>query len=318
MQRAVPPPDFRYIGLEPGPERERARNVGLCAGACAFGTGVAMAGAEPATVAAAAVAGALSALLAVRGLGPRALGTGVRPARLSIVPWGVLVHAEDEPRVLRWAAIQSVEVRYIHEMDHATPAIRWSVVRVHTQREVFAGRAHGAVSLERLEAHLPHYAAEASKCLALDLDGRAVVDDFLDPVFDRLLAEARHALATGVLSERLTLPPASYRSVRAAAASLQAESELRDVLIRPPAPESQHADPRPFAALLAAEMGVKQALDAVLGLCTSPHPLVATVARAAALRLGADVRITGALDELSEFVAPTELAMAAAYGAAHA
>jgi hypothetical protein len=274
-----------------------------------------MAGAEPATVFAAGIAGALSAMLAVRGLGPAVLG-GAHPARLSIVPWGVLVHSERTPRVLRWAAVRSVDVRYVHEMDHATPSIRWSIVRVHTQREVFAGRARGAVSLERLEAHLAHYAEEASKPVALDLDGRTVVDDFLDPVFERLLAEARHALSTGVLTERLTLPPASYRTVRAAAASSDAADELHEVLVRPPAPEPHRADPRPFAALLAAEMRASRALDALLALCSSPHPLVATVARAAALRLGADVRATGALEELSEFVAPGELALAEAYGSA--
>ncbi len=313
MLRAAPPPDFRYVGLEPGPDGRRARYLGVGAGCGAFGVGVAMAGAEATTLAAAAVAGALSALLAVRGLGPSALVDGAQAARLSIVPWGVVVHTEPAPRVLRWAAIQSIKVRYVHEMDHATPAIRWSVVRVKTEREVFAGRAHGAVGLERLEAHLHQYAEEASRPIALDLEGQLAVDDFFDSVFERILAEARHALSTGVLSERLTLPPASYRRVRAASASSDAEEHLCRVLA---APATRSADPRPFAALLAAEMGAKRALGSVLRLCGSPHPLVAIVARAAALRLGAELKVTGALAELAEFVAPDELELAEAYSSA--
>ncbi|MEZ4221689.1 MAG: hypothetical protein R3B13_12230 [Polyangiaceae bacterium] len=311
----APPPDFRYVGLEPGPDPRRARRLGLGAGFGAFGLGVAMAGAEPSTVIAAAVAGSLSALLAVRGLGPLQPSGGERSARLSIVPWGIIVHDEPSPRVLRWAAVQAIDVRYVHEMDHATPAIRWSVVRVRTERELFVGRAPGAVGLESLEAHLQHYAEEASRPIALDLEGKLGLEDPLDPVFERLLAESRYALAKGALTERLTLPPASYRRVRGAAASSDAESQLRHVLggVHPSA-----ADPRPFAAILAAEIGARGAIAELLPLAACPHPLVATVARAAALRLGATVRATGALAELEDFVDPSELAVAEAYGAAAA
>ncbi|MFO0572343.1 MAG: hypothetical protein U0263_42375, partial [Polyangiaceae bacterium] len=67
------------------------------------------------------------------------------------------------------------------------------------------------------------------------------------------------------------------------------------------------ADPRPLAALLAAELGERTLLERLILLGASPHPILAAVARAAALRLGADIRRVGALDELSDFVSPADL-----------
>jgi hypothetical protein len=72
-------------------------------------------------------------------------------------------------------------------------------------------------------------------------------------------------------------------------------------------PAGEGADRRPLAAVLAAELEVRDLSRSLLGLVTSPHPLLAAVSRAALLKLGLDVRRVGALDELSEFVPSTEL-----------
>lgn len=223
---------------------------------------------------------------------------------MAIVPWGVIVWSDEVPRTLRWAALRRVDVSYVHEMDHATPSTRWSVVTIATDAETLQGRASGQVPLDRVEAHFAHYANEASRPLALDLDGRQPLDDFLEPVIERLVAQARHLLHVGELGAQLELVPASYREARGTLAGRGREGALMVALRSPPVAA---ADPRPLAALLAAELSARELLPDVLALTTAPGPLLAAVARAAALRLGADPSKVGALEELEAFVDPREL-----------
>ena len=273
------------------------------AGLCVFALGVFFAlGVEPGTLVGALLAGGITAYLVVRHRGPMLLGA--ERARIAIVPWGVLVHSEPNPRVLRWAAVESVSVDFVHEMDHATPSTRWSIVTIRTERELFGGRAAGSVSLERLEAHFETYAAEAARPLALDLDGTVTVDEWLEPTFELLLAEARRLLQSGELGARWSSPPASYREPSSPCASEETIGELLSLLEREP---DCAADPRPLAAVLAAELGASELCDVVCRLSTSPHPMVAAVARAAALRLGAAVKRVGAVDEVAEFVPSHDL-----------
>jgi hypothetical protein len=306
MRRSAPPPDFRYVGLEPAPS---SRDVALAAaaiGVATFSLALALGGQpEAGTLAAATVVGLSAALLAIRRRGPTEDGARSSRAPLAIVPWGVLIHAESAPRILRWAAVRSIRVDLVCEMDHATPLTRWSVVHIDTERESFAGRAAGGVSLERLEAHFERYAEEAARPIALDLDGQLALDAPLEPAFELLLAEARRLLHGGTLSERISLPPASYRDPRGAAASDEALSLLRSTL---EGTFDEPADPRPLACLIAAEIGATALADRVVGLSTCPHPLVAAVARAAAIRLGVDLRRAGSLDELAAFLPDLDLA----------
>jgi hypothetical protein len=189
-------------------------------------------------------------------------------------------------------------------MDHATPSTRWSLVTVSTERERFGGRTSGGVCLERLEAHFKSYADEAARPVALDLDGTVAIDDWLEPCFELVLAQARRLLRSGELGQRLSLPSSSYREATPPAASAEALVELGAVLdgIR-----RGHADPRPLAAVLAAELGAVELGNRVSRLATSPHPLVAAVARAAAVRLGVAITRVGAVDELADFVEHNDL-----------
>ena len=175
------------MSLSPAPPRRDVRLMAAGAGLGAFGAGLFLGGAELTTACAASVAGVLASLLTVRELGPTTRGTS---PPMAIVPWGVLVHSEPEPRVLRWAAVSSIDVELVHEMDHATPATRWSSVTIRTARDVLFGRARGNVCLERLEAHLEAYAEEAALPVALDLDGERCIEDPLEPVFERVLSGA--------------------------------------------------------------------------------------------------------------------------------
>jgi hypothetical protein len=277
-----------------------------CGGA-SFALALALGGGpEVGTLTAASAVGLTTALLAARRRGPTLSGERTSRAPMAIVPWGVLVHTDPGPRILRWAAVRSVRVDLVCEMDNATPTARWSVVRIDTDRESFAGRARGGVSLERLEAHLECYAEEASRPIALDLDGETPLDAPLDPAFELLLAEARRLLHSGELAERTSIPPASYRETHGHASSDEArtllESRFDETLETP-------ADPRALACVIAAEIGAVELAPRVCALTNCPHPLIAAVSRASALRLGTDVRRVGALDELTEFLPPADLEM---------
>ena len=282
------------MSLSPAPPRRDVRLMAAGAGLGAFGAGLFLGGAELTTACAASVAGVLASLLTVRELGPTTRGTS---PPMAIVPWGVLVHSEPEPRVLRWAAVSSIDVELVHEMDHATPATRWSSVTIRTARDVLFGRARGNVCLERLEAHLEAYAEEAALPVALDLDGERCIEDPLEPVFERVLTEARRVLATGELGERLSLAPESYRHARSAISGVRTRDALGAALDAP-----NSADPRILAAVLSAELGARDVLPEILALTAFPSPLLSAVARASALRLGAEAKRVGALSEVEPFL----------------
>ncbi len=287
---------------------------GAWAGAATFSLALALGGGpEAGTLTAASAVGITTALLAIRRRGPTEDAPSSSRASMAIVPWGVVVHTESARRVLRWAAVRAVRVELVCEMDHATPTARWSVVHIDTDRETFAGRARGSVSLERLEAHLERYAEEAARPIALDLDGALALDAPLEPAFELLLAEARRLLHGGELSERISLPPASYRDAEGGRPSDEAVALLR---ARLQGTLEEPADPRPLACLIAAEIGAVQLEAEVVALTICPHPMVAAVARAAALRLGTDVRRAGALDELDEFVLDADLDLIRTWAAA--
>jgi hypothetical protein len=289
----------------PAPSRRGVIGTAAGAGVSTFGLGLVLgAGADGPTVLMASVAGGITALLVARCFGPTLPALDPHAARLAIVPWGVLVHSEPVPRRLRWAAVKSIEVDFVHEMDHATPATRWSLVTIRTERETLGGRAPGQVSLERLEAYFPSYAEEAARPVALDLEGTIGLDEWIEPIFELLLAEARRLINTGALAERLDLAPRSYREPRPARPSAEAVHRLEAVLRS--APETP-ADPRPLAALIAAELGATELGGALGELVTSPHPLLAAIARGSALRLGADIKRVGAIEELVDFVPAREL-----------
>ncbi len=304
MLRTVPPPDFRYVGLQPCPSGRGATIFAAFAGIGTFGVGLAMAGAELGTLALAGAAGACTAMLIARGRGPLLSGLGLRQVPMAIVPWGVRLDSELGMRVLRWAAVRKVNVDFVHEMDHATPSTRWSLVTIETERELFGGRAPGTVSLECLEAHVESYAEEAARPVALDLDGNQPLDSGFEPAFEQVLCEARRLLHSGELCERLELPVDGYRAAGPGHSSSRACEILRARL------SDSHAavaDPRPLAAVLAAELEETRLLDTLCALSASPHPLVAATCRASALRLGADVKRIGAIDEVCDFVPEPDL-----------
>jgi len=302
----APAPDVRYVGLVPGPNFRTltiaAGSVGLSSIGLALGPDAALwsitSGVLP--VGLATVAGATFAVGITRQwLRLKAPGEA-REVQMAIVPWGVIVDLGGNPRILRWPAVRKIDVAVKHTLQGGTPSIVSSVVTVRTEREAFSGYSHGAVGLETLMANLHAYAHEASRPVGGDLDGlNSLGDAEFSPVAAQLEQQARHLCSTSRGAVELALPPGGYRSVAVSRTSPETLALLGRA-IEGDVPGS--ADPRPLAALVAALLDAKELGPALVRLANRPHPLVAAVARAAALRLGIPPAKTGSVDELSEFL----------------
>jgi len=302
----APAPDFRYVGLEPGPNSRVGLWASASVGLATFGAGL-LHGISVRGVLLTGV-GALAGALALRRIGGPHLAKkwGGQPMAMGIVPWGIIVQPEDDPRVLRWPAVARVQVEMLHGRDQGTPTTLWSVVTVETQKgEKLVGRARGAVSLDRLMAHLEPYAEEQGHRVALDLDGERAGDGPLEPDVEPLLGAARTWLDTAEASGRLDLPPSGYRGTSARATSIRAADVLREVLRDR---GDKGVDPRAFAAACAAEIHAQELADDLVPLVQSPHPVIAAVARVAAKKLGVATARTGALDEVAPFLLEEDVA----------
>jgi len=308
----APPPDFRYISLEPAQARPNLKGRALAAGAVVCGVGVMTLGSHALALTWALGLGVGAAWFVLRHP-PKPATAAVDIEHIAIVPWGVVVHSSTEPRVLRWGSIYSVEVRYLREVDDITTVVRESEVTLRARTETLIGRARGLVPLERLEAHLGSYAQEAGRPIALDATAtHTAISDF-EPVFPRLLDEAHRSVREPDAIPELGLSARGYRGGSQGEIGAEGLAVLRRWLTEDAA--LLGADRRPLAAVLAAELRARPLVDALVGLITSPHPFVAAVARAAALRLGAELRRVGSLQELSDFVAAAELDAMLSWGA---
>lgn len=305
MPRRVPPPDFRYVSLAPASMPFASATLAGTVGIAGFGAAFWSAGHDPVLLSVVGSMAAASAAALVRSTVTWATGRSVREVPMAIVPWGVVLWPDADTRVLRWPAVSKVEVEAQHALRGGTPSIEQTRVLVHTEREAFAARAPGAVGLERLVVNLDAYAAEASRPPALDLEGTApMVLDGTEAVAAVLARHAAELARSGQGAARLRLPDGGYRSVGVRAAGAETIGELRAVLA---AGDERPADPRPIACFLAAELRAFELLPEITALVSSPHPLTAAVAMAAALRLGAPQSRAGSLDELAPFLFEDDL-----------
>lgn len=299
----APAPDFRYVGVVPLRASAFRQTLGWMLGGGALGGGTfARAGHSlhdclGATLFGAVTAGTLHVFSTHRKEQVRAPKPVAHP--LGIVPWGVLVESDEQPRALRWPAIRRVLVESKFVRQGAIDSTAWSLLTIETGRERFVGRAFGDVPLDRLEAHLDAYSRESSHRIALDLDGARPLAAHLMPSIDSLLAAAREYLASSAAVIRLSLSGADYRRASALVPSRHAIEELRLVLTDR---NDMTVDARPFAAILAAEFGAHELEREIVALVQSPHPLVAAVAKAAARKLGVAVSRAGSVEEVAPFL----------------
>lgn len=300
----APPPEFRYVGFEPGPRLRTRLAVGvLGAGASALAAWLGDIGLHESLVGALIVSsGLLYALRSFGGPARKAIGVA---APLAVMPWGVLVEDERAPRVLHWAAITRVHLQSVYGRDQGTPSTLWSFLDVETQGERYSARAPGAVPLEGLLANLAAYTREASSKIALDFDGDHAGEGPVEPDIGPLLAAADDALHAPVASSRLSVPQAGYRGVAIRGASPETLLTLRAILRDRAAHDP---DPRPLACVVAALLRARELVPDLLPLGQSPHPVVAAVARAAAQRIGVSAARTGRIDEIAAFLHDADVA----------
>src|SRR5689334_8580116 len=108
MRRVLVAAELRYLELSPGPGWTRFAEIALTAGALAGG-GVLPTGHFELLVLSP-IAAVASAILAIRFADPRDRPGRLVPARMAIVPWGVVLHLEQRPqdrpaRPLRWTEV---------------------------------------------------------------------------------------------------------------------------------------------------------------------------------------------------------------------
>jgi len=298
----APSPDFRYVGLAAERPRRLTAWLGLLgAGALA---GTTLRGATGAFLG----VGVAATVAALARLGwPGRRGSEVA---FAIVPWGVVVESRERSRILRWPGVARVQVQAVHGRDQGTPLTRYTVVTVDTGRERLVGRAPGTLPLERLTAHLVDYAEEASHRIALDLDGSRSGEGPSEPDAELVLAAARAYAATSSAAQRLELPLGRYRQSGTRASSPRAEQELSSVLRDRTA---RDVDPRPFAAVLAAELDARAVAEDIVGLVQSPLPLLAAIAKVAATKLGVARARVGTLEEVEPFLLRRDVEALAAW-----
>lgn len=306
-QTLPPAPDFRYVGLS----HARAARLGVWASVVSFGAVLgasALSGAPGKGVVLAALA-AGGSLVAWRAL---ATTEAARPMVMAIVPWGVLVEEEAAPHVLYWAAVKRVHVSTRHGRDAGVATTLFSEVTVETERRMLTGRTSGAAPLDRLLTYLREYADEQARPVAYDLNGEHAGEGPAEAHCESLFGSVRAFLSSAEGVARLGLPPLGYRRASARVATDSAVNELRAVLR---SREQGPADPRAFAAAVAAEISASELLPDLLSLVSCPHPLVAAVAKQAALKLGASSQRVGGLDEVRPFICSDDLEQLTAWGA---
>jgi hypothetical protein len=307
----APVPDFRYVGLEP----IAVPRLGAVATAIGLGAGVTLALSGLHTDQAL-LAGALASVvsgLALRGARTPLAATG--SVRMAIVPWGVLIETAETPRILRWAAVRRIQIETSRALHLLAGGALSSRVAIETERDRFVGEAVGAVPLDGLVEHLEAYAREQATPVALDLHGVDDGDgalDAIEPGCEMLLASARNWLGSASAAAHLGLAPAGYRRASALAATPGAVDALRRVLRDR---TSKPADPRAFAAVVAAELQADELVPELVALTQCPHPLLAAVARQAARKLGAPRAKTGTLDEVAPFLFDSDRARLEAWTA---
>jgi hypothetical protein len=294
----APAPEFRYVGLEP----IAAPRLGVAVAAVGLGAGLTLAAGGMAG-GHAVLAGAVASLAAAFTL--RRAGRGAvtsESARMAIVPWGVLVEVDPTPRILRWAAVRSIDVETSRTHRLRVGSAVSSRVAISTDRDRFVGTAVGTVTLEQLVEHVEAYASEQGTPIALALDGGGGAGEsveVVEPGCEMLVAAVRDWLRTASAMVQLGLEPAGYRK----AASIGPTPRAVEVLgraLRDRTP--READPRAFAAVVAAELGAAALVPELVALAQCPNVLVAAVARLAARKLGAPRAKTGTLDELAPFL----------------
>lgn len=305
----APEPNFRLVTVVAGRRQPMAGSLAAAlAGTAGLAAGVyAGGGWRAAALSSVAVATPLAWARLRRKVAPHA---PARPARMDIVPWGVVVDLGAETRILRWGAVSGVEVETVFTRDQASDTTRHSVVLVATPEGRLVGHVTGDAPLECLLAHRDAYASEAEHVAAVDLEGREAAGEAWEPQAERLLMASRQLIRGGGLG--IAQDDAGYRGGRLANPTGEVVARLRAVLRDRVA---RVRDPRPLTLMLVAELGLRSLSEELVRLVSSPHPLTAATARASGFALGLAKSRLGAIEEVAPFLPEGDAASLAAWSA---
>lgn len=249
--------------------------------------------------------GAVCALGLLRQSRRARANVNVREVQMVIVPWGIVVDPNDAPRILRWPAIREVIVEAKHALSGGTPSTISSFVTIKTEHDALLGHAMGSVGLESLVANWSAYAEEASRPPSVDLEGMEPLEESeAMPSIATFLRRAEELCVSSQGAAHLSLLPGGYRAHSTSAYTPETILILRRSLRGQVGGDS---DPRVMASILAGLLGVQDVLPELVRLSGSPHPMVAAVARAAALRLGVMPAKVGRVEEIAEFLFEEDL-----------
>jgi hypothetical protein len=303
--RQLVPARLRYLELEPGPREGADWLMGLQFGGIAgllalgeYGKLAALLGGP----AVAAVYIGVGALVARRRWG----SMPPVPVAMAFTPWGVVLDPNRRPTAVHWLAIsdldhERIEGRRRNAYRGERPAD--SVVRIVYEQKRHVGKRDFESELEGLEALWRKLAREQARPVALGLEpGSPKLERSPSRAFATLHDAVRAYLASEGGQSALFDHRGGYRE-RERVLRPEAKERLLARLREPPG-ELEHA---PFAAVLAAELGVVEAIRVLAEQILTPHPFVAAVLKAAALRLGAPPMLPGTIDEVRPFLPDEEL-----------
>lgn len=223
----------------------------------------------------------------------------LRRAAFRIVPWGVITavaHGWDEIDQIVHESLKQQD----GTNDRGWPFIK-SFVYVDIDGERFQGVCDLKPALSGLPGLLRTFAAESERPIALDLDGEEATDPRTGVAFRRLLDAARRLRASPRGAELFDVRSSDYRTTTRSLRD-DGRAMLRGLMSRAPGA----IDLAPFATVLAAELG-EEGFEAELSiLARSPCPLVAAIARAAAMRVGSGPSSFARRRELSAFLEAAE------------
>lgn len=302
QRRRLVPAELRRRELEPGQRRQHSRAIGLFAGSIVLGAAFVL---KMSLLLPAAPVVALGAYAADRFMVARA-SRGQTAVAMTVTPWGVLT---DEP--LRWSSIE-----WIGHTELARPQLQlrrspddeqrsWSLLTVRARGAELTGECILEPALDVLDVLLAPYALDGSRPLALtfdDREGPSVAPHQPGAARD-VLAAARGLLQTEAGKELIEVSAEGYRASRMTVRP-GTEGLLDRYLVEAPAGTDRGA----LAAALAGELELVGLVDRLCELVTSPNPVVAGVAKAAALRLGAHRARAGRIDELHPFLDAGDIA----------
>jgi hypothetical protein len=228
------------------------------------------------------------------------------------VPWGIVIDPDGDPTPVPWSRMRHVSFTltqpdrnrllassfYGIERDRRDDAPARALLVFETDVGAVQAAGEDGEWIAELRSLVPRVAKAAERWPAGDLYGTAFLEVNDLPVSLALFRHAEAILASADGRASLGLPEqGDYRTTHSRVAGPETLDVLRRALWK-----GEGLDPGPLAAVLAAELGIAELLPDLLRLILSPSPLLAAVAKASAMRLGASLVVAGSFDEVERFL----------------